>query len=256
MVQVPLAAKVEGLRGQLLVCPKSPGLVPVKPMLVMVSAVPLGFESVTALAVLVMPTLWLPKSGTGEGERLGEAIPVPDTPAVWGLLLALSVTVNVALREPVAVGVKVRSEEHTSELESRGQLVCRLLLGKKYPGLVPVKPILVMVCSATLASATVIYSLSLHDALPILPKSGTGEGERLGEAIPVPDTPAVWGLLLALSVTVNVALREPVAVGVKVTLIVQVPLAARDRESRRLNSSHVATSDAVSCMTKNIILNA
>ena len=56
MVQVALAAKVEGLRGQLLVCPKSPGLFPVKPMLVMVNAAPLGFESVTALAVLVMPT--------------------------------------------------------------------------------------------------------------------------------------------------------------------------------------------------------
>ena len=56
MVQVPLAAKVEGLIGQLLVCPKSPGLVPVKPMLVMVSAVPLGFESVTALGALVVPT--------------------------------------------------------------------------------------------------------------------------------------------------------------------------------------------------------
>src|SRR5438874_6306647 len=113
MVQVPLAAKVEGLMGQLLVCPKSPGLFPVKPMLVMVSAAPLGFEGVTGLAVLVMPTLWLPKSGTGEGERLGEAIPVPDTPAVWGLLLALSVTVSVAIRDPVAAGVKVtlRSEE-------------------------------------------------------------------------------------------------------------------------------------------------
>src|SRR5207249_8653294 len=107
MVQVPLAAKVEGLRGQLLVCPKSPGLVPVKPILVMVSAAPLGFESVTALAVLVMPTLWLPKSGTGEGDRLGGAVPVPETPAVWGLLLALSVTVKVALRDPVAAGVKV-----------------------------------------------------------------------------------------------------------------------------------------------------
>src|SRR5437870_1325593 len=57
MVQVPLAAKVEGLRGQLLVCPKSPGLVPVKPMLVIVNAAPLGFESVTALGALVMPTL-------------------------------------------------------------------------------------------------------------------------------------------------------------------------------------------------------
>ena len=56
MVQVPLAAKVEGLRGQLLVCPKSPGLVPVKPMLVMVSATPLVFDSVTALGALVMLT--------------------------------------------------------------------------------------------------------------------------------------------------------------------------------------------------------
>src|SRR5438046_1734454 len=73
----------------------------------MVNGATLGFESVTALAVLVMPTLWLSKSGTGEGERLGEAIPVPDTPAVWGLLLALSVTVNVAIRDPVAAGVKV-----------------------------------------------------------------------------------------------------------------------------------------------------
>ena len=82
MVQVALAAKVEGLMGQLLVCAKSPGLVPVKPILVMVNAAPLGFESVTALAVLVMPTLWLPKSGTGDGERTGSDTPVPDTPAV------------------------------------------------------------------------------------------------------------------------------------------------------------------------------
>ena len=81
MVQVPLAAKVEGLRGQLLVCPKSPGLVPVKPMLVMVSAAPLGFESVTAWAALVAPTFWFPKVSE-VGERLGGATPVPETPAV------------------------------------------------------------------------------------------------------------------------------------------------------------------------------
>src|SRR5690625_6270886 len=30
-----------------------------------------------------------------------------------------------------ALGTMARSEEHTSELQSRGQLVCRLLLGKK-----------------------------------------------------------------------------------------------------------------------------
>ena len=48
MVQVPLAAKVDGLIGQLLVCPKSPGLAPVKAMLVMLNAVLVGLERVTA----------------------------------------------------------------------------------------------------------------------------------------------------------------------------------------------------------------
>ena len=74
IVQVPLAARVEGLIGQLLVCPKSPGLVPVKPMLVMVNAAPLGFESVTAWAALVAPTFWLLKVSV-VGARLGSAVP-------------------------------------------------------------------------------------------------------------------------------------------------------------------------------------
>src|SRR3712207_7219836 len=34
-------------------------------------------------------------------------------------------------RTPVAVGAEPRSEEHTSELQSRQYLVCRLLLEKK-----------------------------------------------------------------------------------------------------------------------------
>src|SRR5207302_8234879 len=107
MVQVPLAAKVEGLRGQLLVCPKSPGLVPVKAMLVMVSAAPLGFESVTAWAALVAPTLWLPKASAVDRERMGRNAREVETSAVGVLLQELSVTFKVALREPVAAGVKV-----------------------------------------------------------------------------------------------------------------------------------------------------
>src|SRR5438093_263162 len=90
MVQVPLAAKVDGLRGQLLVCPKSPGLVPVKPMLVMVNAVPLGFESVTALAVLVRSEERRVGKGSGAGGRLEDEIQLHDTLAVWWLLLSLS----------------------------------------------------------------------------------------------------------------------------------------------------------------------
>src|SRR5690625_6231146 len=43
---------------------------------------------------------------------------------------------SLSIRSPSSSGVAVsfsRSEEHTSELQSRGQLVCRLLLEKKTP---------------------------------------------------------------------------------------------------------------------------
>src|SRR3990167_5373191 len=50
----------------------------------------------------------------------------------------------------------MRSEEHTSELQSQSNLVCRLLLEKNY--------FFFFNDTAT----TEIYTLSLHDALPIL----------------------------------------------------------------------------------------
>src|SRR2546425_783615 len=82
MVQVALVAKFEGLRGQLLVCPKSPGLVPVKPMLVMVSATPLVFDSVTALGALVKigRASWRERAEVSEGA--GSVKTEPDAPAV------------------------------------------------------------------------------------------------------------------------------------------------------------------------------
>ena len=43
-----------------------------------------------------------------------------------------------------------------------------------------------------------------------------------GAVVPVPDSPTVCGLPLALSVTVIEPVREPAAVGVKVTEIVQL----------------------------------
>src|SRR5690606_10775156 len=55
-----------------------------------------------------------------------------------------------------------RSEEHTSELQSRENLVCRLLLEKKQ--LNNINPLhLVSIYPTT----TSIHSLNLHDALPI-----------------------------------------------------------------------------------------
>ena len=53
-------------------------------------------------------------------------------------------------------------------------------------------------------------------------------GERLTTgAVPVPVRLTVWVAGLALSAMVKEPLREPLTVGVKVTLRVQLPLAAR-----------------------------
>ena len=52
-----------------------------------------------------------------------------------------------------------------------------------------------------------------------------GERPSTG-AVPVPVSTAVWGLFDAVSVTLRVPLSAPRALGVNVTLIVQLPLAA------------------------------
>src|SRR5437867_1861209 len=58
----------------------------------------------------------------------------------------------------------VRSEEHTSELQSPYDLVCRLLLEKKKKDYMITVPLLFLLDVPT---TTQIYTLSLHDALPI-----------------------------------------------------------------------------------------
>src|SRR5690625_1759923 len=89
-----------------------------------------------------------------------------------------------------------RSEEHTSELQSRGHLVCRLLLEKKKktkitheditkvsdqdrehhdtapsvstaPLRFPIYPTVLFSSSLPATATPEIYTLSLHDALPI-----------------------------------------------------------------------------------------
>src|SRR3712207_8395599 len=60
---------------------------------------------------------------------------IPDSAA--GACLALAITLSIAGILPAAAqtwpqrAVRLRSEEHTSELQSRQYLVCRLLLEKK-----------------------------------------------------------------------------------------------------------------------------
>src|SRR2546422_810072 len=92
-----------------------------------------------------------------------------------------------------------RSEEHTSELQSRLHLVCRLLLEKKKTQVQPTAVLnkCVVLCSHSLpisslffffffndTATTEIYTLSLHDALPIYPwrSSGSRAGCRSSPA--------------------------------------------------------------------------
>src|SRR5215208_6885748 len=99
-------------------------------------------------------------------------------------------------RDHLSIREAVRSEEHTSELQSRGHLVCRLLLEKKKrrtkaadgetieaaltlassPGhLEFVNPVVEGMTRASQdfcfffndTATTEIYTLSLHDALPV-----------------------------------------------------------------------------------------
>src|SRR5690625_3575285 len=71
---------------------------------------------------------------------------------------------------------RLRSEEHTSELQSRGHLVCRLLLEKKKKKTkqstsrhMPLSFRLLSLSSCPLPPPPPPSPLSLHDALPILP---------------------------------------------------------------------------------------
>src|SRR5439155_1742112 len=100
-----------------------------------------------------------------------------------GLGAGVVVLRPVALFGPRAAGTPtrtvppVRSEEHTSELQSRGHLVCRLLLEKKKIIQDVRRPsrITMLYSSAFFFSdppTTETYTLSLHDALPIFGPAG------------------------------------------------------------------------------------
>src|SRR3989475_3386590 len=71
-------------------------------------------------------------------EGYGLPVELPDTATVDGLVAAMQLdkktrdgTVRFALPRAVGVMCGDRSEEHTSELQSQSNLVCRLLLEKK-----------------------------------------------------------------------------------------------------------------------------
>src|SRR5436305_7174983 len=67
------------------------------------------------------------KRAAGIGPKMS-----PDAPTAWSIYIATDDIDGLAKKVEAAGGkVVARSEEHTSELQSRPHLVCRLLLEKK-----------------------------------------------------------------------------------------------------------------------------
>src|SRR3712207_826726 len=102
-----------------------------------------------------------------------------------------------------------RSEEHTSELQSRQYLVCRLLLEKK-KNILPQVHSLFFFFNDT--ATTEIYTLSLHDALPICaPRSLVGEAApvRTGTTAPADAAAPDRGLQRSDSVPGPLSATQP-----------------------------------------------
>jgi hypothetical protein len=75
---------------------------------------------------------------TGDG-LIDEGIAVPETPEVCGLLASESETLSVAIRNPVAVGVKLTKIWQLALLAS---VVTHEVVSVKSPGVAPVKEIM------------------------------------------------------------------------------------------------------------------
>src|SRR5690554_6701261 len=139
-----------------------------------------------------------------------------------------------------SIGSDCRSEEHTSELQSRPHLVCRLLLEKKN------KYTFVMIMDT---APTEIYTLSLHDALPIWYQK---PGERVGSTLVVGPRQTQRTTVHHRPSSKSRASANWVLQGARQASWRGLLVAIVDRKSTRLNSSHDRISYAVFCLKKKI----
>ena len=168
---------------------------------------------------------------------VGEAVTEPDVPPVprpltaicCGLLPALSVKFSVAVRVPVAVGLKTMFAVQLAEAARVEPQV--LLKTAKSPASVPVNPMLLMLivvlpelvrvatfCAPVLPIATLAQLIEDGEAAAVPPV----------DVVPVPDSATMSGVPLAELVMVHEAVRLPVAAGLNSMLAVQLADAASD----------------------------
>lgn len=133
----------------------------------------------------------------------------------------MSVIFRVALRAPVLVGLNVtlivQLAPAANELPHP--------LSPKSPGSAPMIVILLIVIAVV---PTFFIVIVLSAVLPTVTEPKFRLVAESSAVVPIPLRGSFCGLPLALSVKVRVALRAPVAVGLNVTVIVQLADAARD----------------------------
>jgi len=181
--------------------------------------------SVMVCAALVVLIVWFPKARlVGASVTAGAVtlVPVPLKVAVCGLPAALSVMVMVPVCVPVAVGAKVTLIEQFAPAASEAPQVvvseywALAMILEMVREAVPLF-VRVMDCAALVEFTVWLANVRL-----------VGDKLTPGEDVPVPVRFTVWGLPLALSVTVIVPVCVPVAVGVNLTLIEQFAPAASE----------------------------
>lgn len=152
-------------------------------------------------------------------------VPVPVNATVCGLPLALSVMVSVPMRVPVAVGVNVTLITQVFDPAVAGK-VAGLIGHAPAPVLVSAKSPEAAIELIVRAAVPVFVSVTVIAALVVpctwLPNVKLVGASPTPGAVPVPVNGAVCVPEPALSVTVSVPARAPKAVGVNVTLMVQV----------------------------------
>ena len=148
------------------------------------------------------------------------AIPVPVSGTVCGLPAALSVTLTVADRAPVVVGVNVTL---MVQLVPAASVEPQPFVCEKSPGFDPARAMLEIFSVAD----PVLVKTTDWDRLEVpvvcVPKDKlVGANETAGAPdVPVPVSATLCGLPAALSLMLTAADRAAATVGVKVTLMLQ-----------------------------------
>lgn len=140
-----------------------------------------------------------------------------------GLPPPLSAIETSAVRVPVVFGLKVTL---TEQLAFFASTLPHVFDRAKSPESLPVKVMLVKV--SVVVPTLVIVTLCGLELLPIFVAGKLKPDADNLTCVPVPVKLIDWGLLAALSVIFTVPVRVPSAVGLNVTLMVQVAFTARE----------------------------